>query len=160
MDISKINIHITPELINSWKKELADLEEKIEQDRKKRELLIQRLHSLQFFVNGDPSQKAIFPYEQDDEPGCDMPHITVPTGRLSIKEMSPHKVISFWLREKIPNGNAVPVKYLRESIDSAGYPIERFGKQFGYFYTLLKRMEESGEIFRDGDKVGLKTGRI
>ena len=50
----------------------------------------------------------------------------------------------------------------------SGYDIKQILLKIGRFYwsesnaqiyPLLKRMEESGEIYRDGDKVGLENGR-
>nr|WP_281720819.1 hypothetical protein [Nitrosomonas nitrosa] len=45
---------------------------------------------------------------------------------------------------------------MRDKLQAKGYPMERFGWQYRYFYTLLCRLDENGKIERINDEVMLK----
>lgn len=157
METSNFNITITSETVKSWQNELAELEKKMANDRQRQGLLLQRLHSLKFFLDeslnedGNGTTKAM----PQDDPFCDMPIAPMPfSPRPTLVEMSPRAAIGSWLKEKVEDRDEmVPISYLRECLEQAGYPMGKFGKQYSYFYTLLKRMEDSGEIIRSGEKV-------
>src|SRR5207247_7080783 len=109
---------------------------KMAADQKRYQLLIQRINAVALYL--DPPQN-----------GHHAPSLFVEPqpGRRPIQEMSPKEIIVHWLkRYKQP----ITVKSLRDCIEESGYPLDNFGRAFSYYYTLLKRMEQSGEIIRNG----------
>jgi hypothetical protein len=133
------NITITPAQVEAWKKEIADLTKKMAADQERYHLLIQRINSVGLYF--DPPQNGHGPL---------LPSLT----NKPITEMGPKEVIVHWLKRY---AQSVTVKVLRDSIEESGYPMDNFGRAFSYYYTLLKRMEQSGEVIRDGEKIMLRT---
>jgi hypothetical protein len=135
-------ITITPAIVESWKNELIELDKKIDIDRKRRALLYQKIEAVQYFIT-----------DKDQQP--ELPGVSEQP-RRSISELTPKEVMFYFLKQK---SQPVSISYLRDTITQSGYPIEKFGKGWGYFYALLSRMKVSGEIMRvgeDGDQVILK----
>lgn len=65
-------------------------------------------------------------------------------------EMAPSEAILFYLEQfDAPISQAK----LREHMQECGYPMKHFGTACRYFYTLIRRLERKGKIFRDGDEV-------
>jgi hypothetical protein len=136
---SDFNITITPAQVEAWKKELADLTKTMAANQERYHLLIQRINAVGLYF--DPPQNGRLPL---------LPGLT----NKPITEMGPKEVIVHWLKRY---AQPVTVKVLRDSIEESGYPLNNFGRAFSYYYTLLKRMEQSGEVIRSGDKITLRT---
>lgn len=69
----------------------------------------------------------------------------------SIAHLKPTDAIVACLKEF---DRPVGVRILRNKLESKGYPMDRFGRQCRYFYTLLCRLADRVE--RDGDEIMLK----
>ncbi|MGH9877812.1 MAG: hypothetical protein ACRD5H_09255 [Nitrososphaerales archaeon] len=140
-------ITITPDLVARWQKEVEELQKKIDLDTANLRLLKQRLEALPLFIT-----------DQQDE----TPTRTPEAGReerVEIQELSPPDCIRFFLSSlQVSPEMPVSIIVLREKIQRSGYPKERFGKNFSYFYTILGRMQAAAEIVRDKDRIWLAGG--
>lgn len=71
----------------------------------------------------------------------------------SIAHLKPSDAIVACLREF---DRPIGVRTLRNKLEAKGYPMDRFGRQYRYFYTLLCRLDGSKIERLDGDEVMLK----
>ena len=70
-----------------------------------------------------------------------------------ISNMKPSDAVVTCLREF---DRPVGVGILRTKLESKGYPMQRFGRRYSYFYTVLCRLVDAKRIERlDGDEVML-----
>jgi hypothetical protein len=75
---------------------------------------------------------------------------TLSTKLVPMDSLKPSQAIIACLREF---DRPVGVGTLRQRIQSKGYPMEKFGPNKNYFYTLICRLAESQKIMKDGDEV-------
>jgi hypothetical protein len=144
MNSQHFSITITPDVVEKWKKEAADLSKKIKALTQKHDLLMQRINAVRWFLNEEQEDNSLF---QAEHPLT----VAAKTSVNSVADLSVPDVIRHFLRE----GPLSKVE-LKRRIKNAGYPVERFGVQGGYFYTALGRMERTGKIVTEGEKVRLK----
>ena len=72
-----------------------------------------------------------------------------------IYNLKPSEAIVACLREF---DRPIGVGVLRTKLEAKGYPMQRFGRRYSYFYTVICRLIEAKRIERhDGDEV-LLTG--
>ena len=72
-----------------------------------------------------------------------------------ISHLKPSEAVVACLREF---DRPIGVGVLRTKLEAKGYPMERFGRRYSYFYTILCRLIEANRVERhDGDEV-LLTG--
>ena len=135
MDVQNFNtVTITPAMVEAWKYELVEVDQKIQIYIKRRALLHQKIEAVKFFID-----------DKDRQP--ELPGVSEQP-RRSIPELTPKEVMLYFLKQK---AQPVTLSYLRDIIMQSGYPIEKFGKGWGYFYALLSRMTQTGEIKRHGE---------
>ena len=143
----RYKITITPDLVAQWEKEAEVLQKKIDLDTANLRLLKQRLEALPLFITNEQAETLTHAPEAKREE------------RVEIQELSPPDCIRFFLRSMQGSPEKpISVTVLREEIQRSGYPKERFGKNFSYFYTILGRMQTAAEIVRDGEKIWFAGG--
>jgi hypothetical protein len=139
---------ISDTVIKMWMKELAEVSQRIEADRKKCEILNKKLEAVTLLYSANEN-KQIRSFSEDPELDTSKERNFHPN--KSIMKLSPRETILYWIRRS-PN-EGVAIHYIRECIQASGYPMDAFGKNGAYFYTLLSRLQKSGKIIREGDKV-------
>ena len=66
--------------------------------------------------------------------------------------LKPSEAIVACLREM---DRPVGVGFLRQKLESKGYPMNRFGRRFSYFYTLICRLDGKKIQRLEGDEIML-----
>jgi len=126
------DIIITAETIEAWEKEAEELQRKIDQDTRRFKFIKHRLSAVRLLVK---DTEGI--YEENEDIG------------VIFEELSPSNAILTVLSNS-KEATMSPGE-LREAVTQAGYPEERWGNNFAYFYTVLNRLFEAGKIHRDAD---------
>lgn len=67
-----------------------------------------------------------------------------------MSEMPPVYIVPWFLKQQ---DAPIARKRLRDMIEGAGYPMDRFGPACRYFYAILKRLESKRKIDRNGNEV-------
>ncbi len=147
-----IQITITPETIEDWKNELSKINGKIKWLLERRDKLQARLHYLDLYLE-DPRQASLpgLPEKPDESPPRSESDPTTPN--QSIKQMSPPEAI-----RKVLHEAERPLKKneIRGRLKLAGYPMEKYRHDGGYFHTIISRMQRSGEVTFEGEKLVIK----
>lgn len=130
-------VTITRETILQYAKEATELQSKIEEYTQRRKVVIQLLEAANLLLNEDGQQEL---------PATKQAGETVPDFNV----MAPREFLVFLLQT---NPGPVTLSQLREKIKTSGYPAEKFGEGYRYFYTLIPRLVKSGVIQREGGKL-------
>lgn len=125
------DIVITEQQIKKWQEERAELEEKILEFQNKLELISQRLGALFLFSESTEESRRF----------------GIPT--IVVKEPTATTTILNILDEA---ARPMSPKEIRGAALKTSFPREKWGKNFGYFYTALKRLVDSDRIHKDGDR--------
>jgi hypothetical protein len=127
------DITITQEKVEGWKREVEKLEKRIKHDRMRLKFIQDRLRAVPLFQ--DERDKYVYEDEDTETP---------------FEDLSPADAILDVLSKS--EEGTLSAGELREAVIEAGYPIERWGKNFAYFYTVLKRLVDAGTVGKEGDR--------
>jgi hypothetical protein len=127
------DIVITEENIEEWKKEAEKLDQRIKQDRMKLQLIRRQLEAVNLF------RRRIDKTFEDDE-----------STETPFEDLSPADAILAVL-SKAEEGT-MSAGEIRGKVIGTGYPQERWGRGFAYFYTVLKRLVDAGTLGKEGDR--------
>ncbi len=120
------DIVITEKQVEEWQEEKAELEDTIQELQAKLDFIILRLDALRLFhTNRDEPIGYTF------EP----PPLTGPTAILHVMEQA--------------GGGPMRPKDIKAGVLKTDFPREKWGTNFGYFYTALKRLFDSKKIHKD-----------
>ena len=145
---ASFNINITPATLEKWRAELGHVEEQIKGLEQRRNKLSARIHAVQFFIDEEEPQVTIpgipprqmNPLSEDELVDASVPDMGVP------------EAIRYILgKTKRPMEKAE----VKSNLRALGFPMQKLGLQGGYFYTAIGRMQKSGVISREGDRIRL-----
>lgn len=129
------DIIITSEMVEEWKREIEELEKRINRDRRKLQLLNNRVQALPLYHD-----KSLELQIEEEDKDIETP----------FEDLSPADAIIATLSKA--EGGTMSAGELREAVINTGYPQERWGKNFAYFYTVLKRLVDSGTLGKEADR--------
>lgn len=142
-----INLQVTQNLYNKWKNELRKIDDELKRLNNEREKLIGLLHAADYL------HAQLAPAKEGKEAEPEPQKLWGSVEASSFANLSAVEAIRNILR-----ASQTPLRKveLKRRLKEAGFPMERFGAQGGYYYTALMRMKHRGIITMDGDSVALK----
>lgn len=152
MKDENFSITITPQTVAEWQNEAETLLKSIQTDTARYNLLEQRIKAVGLFRELERSAVNT-PISSPNVPAREGLRNQTET-RLG--DLAPPAAILSCLRD----GQAMPLNVLRQKLLSSGYPPEKLGRDYQYFYTVIKRLKSSGRIVPDGNGVRLSSSSI
>lgn len=136
------DILITQDKIKTWEKEKATLEAHIKADHERLSLLNRRLENLSLYV------------EQADQiqPSESLQVELLPSTTQNLSDLRPPAAVETILKTV---DRPITASEIKTELKRANYPVNKFGKSFGYLYSVLGRMIESGRIAKVDEKYKL-----
>lgn len=127
-------ITITPDLVEKWKSQVEAIRKRMQRDNEELGRLQKKLELVGLL------------FEEDESGG----ELTATTTPMDVKSMRPSQVILFFAKVA---GGPLTKSELRERVHASGYPDEKWGHQFSYFYTLVKRLKRTGKLIEEGGRI-------
>ncbi len=124
------NVLLTRDDIEAWRREYETLESEIAAKQAKLSLLERKLEAAALFMGTDQLQSSRQSKDVGPEP----------------KELKPMPGAVLDIVKTI--GGTVLRAQIKSALLEAGYPEQRLGN---YFYTVLNRLEERGDLVKRGD---------
>lgn len=125
------DIVITEQQIKGWIKRRAELKEKIQEYGTEISLLESRLKALELF-GGETEKTPVVATFVVNIDGPTVPDVIYNILFRAQRKMSPKEI----------RGEAL----------KTNFPVEKWGKNFAYLYTALKRLVDSNRIHKDGGR--------
>jgi hypothetical protein len=151
MKDENFSITITPKTVMEWQNEAKALLESIQKDTARYNLLEQRIKAVGLFRELERPTKNIPIGSPNELAGEDLQTETA----TRLGNLAPPAAIISLLREA--GGQTMPLNVIRQKLLSAGYPPEKLGRDYQYFYTVIKRLKGSKRIVKDGNGVRLSS---
>jgi len=129
------DILITQQKIKAWEQEKAKLEASIKANQERLFLLMRRLENISLYV------------ERGDQVPVGESATTKIIGApgQSPSELSPPAAVQAILKAA---DKPISAGEIKTELTKANYPVSKFGKSFGYLYTLLGRLVSSGAVVK------------
>ena len=145
---AEFNVSITPATLDKWRVELEQVEAQMKTLDQRRNKLAARIHAVQFFIDDEEPQvqipgippRQVNPFAADEVEETSVPKMGVP------------EAIRFILRK---TNRPMEKAEVKSNLRALGFPMNKLGPQGGYFYTAIGRMQKSGVISREGDRIRL-----